>query len=119
MGGFCSPLDTFPNATIAEYGEVAGERRMMAEIHTRGPIACEVDATPLDKYQGGILNAPGNTETNHIISVVGWGTDPATGTKYWIGRNSWGEDWGKGGYTQIRRGRNDAGLEVEGWVPGS
>jgi hypothetical protein len=41
-------VDDFPNATIAEYGRVSGEQKMMAEIYARGPIACEVDASPLD-----------------------------------------------------------------------
>ena len=112
MGGFCSPLDTFPNATIAEYGEVSGERHMMAEIFTRGPIACGVDAGPLDKYQNGILDAPNHMDIDHIISVVGWGTDPQTGTKYWIGRNSWGEYWGELGYFRVVRGENQLGIEA-------
>ena len=29
MGGFCSALDTFPNASIAEYGVIAGEHAIM------------------------------------------------------------------------------------------
>ena len=95
-GGFCSALDTFPNATIAEYGEVVGARRMMAEIHTRGPIACGVDATYLEEYQNGVLDAgKGPFQIDHIISVVGWGTDAETGKKYWVVRNSWGEYWGE------------------------
>ena len=37
MGGFCSALDSFPNASIAEYGEVSGEKEIMAEVYARGP----------------------------------------------------------------------------------
>ena len=111
MGGFCSELDTFPNATIAEYGTVSGEARMLAEIHTRGPIACGVDAGPLDQYQGGVLDAPGHTSIDHIISVVGWGTSP-DGQKYWIARNSWGEYWGEMGYFRVVRGENQLGIEA-------
>ena len=49
----CKPLslDTFPNATIAEYGVIAGEHAIMAEIYARGPVAAGVDADPLHDYK--------------------------------------------------------------------
>lgn len=111
MGGFCSALDTFPNATIAEYGDVMGEKKMMMEIYKRGPIACAVDADPLDKYTGGVLDVTGADETNHIISVVGWGEEADTKKPYWIVRNSWGEYWGEMGYFRVKRGENQLGIE--------
>lgn len=60
FGGFCSEIDIYPNATVAEYGTIAGERAMMAEIYKRGPIACGVDATPLDDYDGGMYGCVGS-----------------------------------------------------------
>lgn len=111
-GGFCSAIDVFPNATVAEYGKVSGEKKMMKEIFKRGPIACDVNASPLDKYQGGILDAPNASRgTNHVISVVGWGEDELSGQKYWVVRNSWGEYWGEMGYFRLVRGENQLGLE--------
>ena len=111
-GGFCSGISTFPNATIAEYGNVKGADSMMAEIYARGPIACTVDATPLHKYPGGIFDDPTASKgTNHIISIVGWGTDAASGNKFWIVRNSWGEFWGELSYFRIKMGENQLGIE--------
>jgi len=75
---------------------------MMTEIANRGPIACEVDASPLDEYTTGIVTAV-SSSTNHIISVVGWGTDPEEG-QYWLMRNSWGEYWGEHGYARVKFG---------------
>lgn len=42
---------------ITEHGHVAGEDHMMAEIYTRGPIACTIAVTSdFEKYSGGIFN---------------------------------------------------------------
>mmetsp|Transcript_40935 Transcript_40935/g.92142 ORF Transcript_40935/g.92142 Transcript_40935/m.92142 type:complete len:212 (+) Transcript_40935:820-1455(+) len=91
--------------------KVSGESGMMAEIFARGPIACEVDADPLDDYTGGVLTNVSEKSTNHIVSIVGWGVDAATGLKYWDMRNSWGEYWGESGYARVERGVNLLGLE--------
>ncbi|HVE13746.1 MAG TPA: C1 family peptidase, partial [Elusimicrobiota bacterium] len=50
-------------------------------------------------------------EGGHAVAVVGWGEEkvPFPGTpgsrlvRYWIVRNSWGRDWGDGGYFRIER----------------
>jgi len=121
MGGKCVGLDTFPNATIAEYGEVSGEAKMMAEIYARGPIACGVNAEPLHDYKGGIFNQKSEGGINHIVSVTGWGVDKKTGQKYWNVRNSWGEFWGELGFFRIVRGEDMLNLEDDcAWAtPGS
>lgn len=111
-GGFCSQLDYFPNATVAEYGRVSGEADVMKEIFRRGPVAAEVNATPLDEYTGGIIDLPHESRSqNHIVSITGWGHDEATDTPYWIVRNSWGEYWGEMGYFRIKRGGDQLGIE--------
>jgi len=101
-GGFCAALDTFPNATIAEFGSVTGASDMQKEIFKRGPIACGVDATKILTYPGGIATAAGEG-IDHIISIIGWGKDSKEGN-YWIVRNSWGEYWGEMGYFRAKFG---------------
>uniref|UniRef100_A0A3B4WVS9 Peptidase C1A papain C-terminal domain-containing protein n=1 Tax=Seriola lalandi dorsalis TaxID=1841481 RepID=A0A3B4WVS9_SERLL len=98
----CVGLSHFPNATIAEYGHISGARAMQKEIFARGPIACTIDAAPIEKYTGGIATQR-SFMTDHVISVVGWGTCPKEGL-YWIVRNSWGEYWGEQGYARGARG---------------
>ena len=91
-GGPCTGLASYPNVTVSDHGSVSGQEGMMREILHRGPISCGIDANPLLNYESGILKTPGD-ETDHVVSVTGWGTDPEEGF-YWIVRNSWGEYWG-------------------------
>jgi cathepsin X len=105
--GKCSGLDHYPNVTIDDYGSISGKNALMKEIYARGPISCGIDAQPILKYTGGISKAVG-FGTDHVISVVGWGTGPAGAfgkpEQYWIVRNSWGEYWGEMGYIRVAFG---------------
>lgn len=113
MGGRCVGLTHYPNATISEYGTVAGADNIKKEIFKRGPVACGVDADNLRKYHNGVLNIPdGTRNTNHVVSIVGWGKSE-DGSQHWIVRNSWGEFWGELGFFRIHLGDNQAGLEDE------
>merc|ERR1719269_40486 len=99
-GGSCTGLNHYPNVTISEHGSISGKNAMMKEIYNRGPIACGIDANPLRDYTTGIAKG-WSLMTDHVISVVGWGTDPQEG-QYWIVRNSWGEYWGENGYVRVK-----------------
>jgi len=102
FGKKCVGLSHYPNATISEYGHISGRDAMQKEIHSRGPIACTIDAQPLHDYTTGIIATEGQG-VDHVISVVGWGTDAKEGL-YWIVRNSWGEYWGEQGYVRVKDG---------------
>ena len=156
MGGACTEIDYFPNATVAEYGMIDYDEtdiegtchKIMAEIYSRGPVAATINAEPIVKYTGGVFTDDSyDQQTNHIVSIIGWGTDISTGTKYWyvlklaflinfirvvpnsqlllsfsrIIRNSWGQYWGEMGYMRLEMGKNLLGIEGEiAWAtPGS
>ena len=42
--------------------------------------------------------------------VVGYDTDPESGIKYWILKNSWGKQAGINGYVHMERGYNICGI---------
>jgi len=101
-GGPCTGLASFPNVSISDFGSISGQEAMMKEIFHRGPISCGIDANPLLNYENGIIKTKGEG-VDHVVSVVGWGTDPQDGF-YWIVRNSWGEYWGEMGFVRVAQG---------------
>lgn len=114
MGGACTEIDIFPNATVAEYGMVdeGDVDAIKTELYVRGPVAATVNAEPLLEYKGGIYTDDSEPQqTNHIVSIVGWGTED--GQEYWIVRNSWGQYWGEMGFFRIATGGNLLGIEGE------
>jgi len=105
-GGNCTAIASPMHYMIGDYGSVSGEQDMMAEIWKRGPISCGIDATDaLEAFTGGSVYQEfvAFPMINHIISVVGWGLDEPTNTKYWIVRNSWGTPWAENGFFRILR----------------
>jgi cathepsin X len=110
--GTCWAQQNYTRYFVDQFNDVDGVDSIMAEIATRGPVAAGVDATVLEDYTGGIITQTQPSSINHIVSLVGYGTE--NGVDYWIGRNSWGQYWGEQGWFRIIRGRNALG--IESWV---
>uniref|UniRef100_A0A914KJZ7 Cysteine proteinase n=1 Tax=Meloidogyne incognita TaxID=6306 RepID=A0A914KJZ7_MELIC len=84
-----------------------------------GPVNVAISVPPdMKPYRSGIY-APTDFDCKyrvvglHSLLVVGYGiTD--NGQKYWIVKNSWGDDWGQeNGYVNFIRGVNSCGIEDE------
>lgn len=103
---------------------------MMEEIKKNGPIVVAINASPeLYYYKEGIFKSnirktEGEFEkgvkpweyTNHAVVCIGWGEETHNGeiVKFWILKNSWGQEWGEEGYFRMLRGKNIASVEAQG-----
>ena len=88
----------------------AGNRALMIAIKEAGPVAIGINANNLQFYESGIIDAAscppagrGIQSINHAALVVGWGEEG--GTKYWLVKNSYGEEFGEHGYFKLERMR--------------
>ena len=65
-----------------------------------GPVPCGMDVyTDFFYYIGDVYQYSwGDYEGGHAVIIIGW--DDAEGC--WIVKNSWGTDWGEGGYFRIK-----------------
>ncbi len=79
---------------------------MKAAMCKYGPLTAAVAATPaFIAYAGGTFDENSNTGINHAIMLVGWDDSKNA----WLLRNSWGTNWGEGGYMWIDYGSNSVG----------
>jgi cathepsin F len=106
------------NYTCLSSPGTADEAAMAAYLVQHGPLSIAMDASPLQLYDGGIIDPwipsldCGQKQLDHAILITGYGSETGiTGTtNFWIVKNSWGADWGLKGYFKIRRGTNLCGL---------
>jgi len=83
---------------------------------TYGPLATRmrVVSNALFGYTGGIYNEFVASDTDgggHAVMIVGWDDDKGA----WRMKNSWGTDWGEGGFGWIAYGSNRIGRHTA-WI---
>ncbi|XP_008779585.3 zingipain-2-like [Phoenix dactylifera] len=92
-------------ATIGSYESVpANDESSLLQAVTNQPVSVGIDGSGQDfrHYKGGIFTGACETNMNHAVTAVGYGT-AEDGTKYWLVKNSWGTTWGEMGYMRIQR----------------
>jgi cathepsin L len=71
-------------------------------------VAIEADQYAFRNYESGVLSSGCGTDIDHAVTFVGYGT--ASGTDYWLVKNSWGRGWGDNGYIKISSMSNVCGV---------
>merc|ERR1711973_633511 len=93
------------------------EEEMKKLVYETGSVAIVVYAaySGFMSYSEGIVNScppsgysQGQKTPDHAVLIVGYGTE--NGQDYWLVKNSWGKNWGEGGYIRLARGSNQCGL---------
>ena len=101
-GDACDACTIVPGSVIASYETMADvSEESLKQMIMRGPTVTHFDVTvSFQTHSGsGIYTAPPQcNSTDHALLLVGWGET------YWIVQNSWGTDWGNGGYAYIEKG---------------
>ena len=74
---------------------------------------------PLRHYASGIIDDSSidDGDLNHVLTVVGYdnGEQYSCPRKsYWLLKNSWGPNWGEGGYVRVEKGNPD--IKIGRWV---
>ncbi|KAL7486543.1 hypothetical protein ACHAW6_012150 [Cyclotella cf. meneghiniana] len=72
-----------------------------------GPVALAVAAGEWYYYESGVFSS-NQSVVNHGVLLAGYGVDENTNEKYYLIRNSWGEDFGENGYIRVKRTDDDS-----------
>jgi cathepsin L len=110
-------------AYLNDFGTLANptESNLLLVVYDYGPVACAIDAShsSFQLYISGVYDEPAcsSDDLDHAVLTVGYSTD-ASGTDYWIVKNSWGTGWGQQGYIYMSRNKNNqCGIATDGVVP--
>jgi len=110
-------------ATIKSFNSVAkgSESGLVAAINVQ-PVSVAIDASKnsFQLYKSGVYYEPScsSSRLDHGVLAVGYGTDDASGSDYYIVKNSWGTSWGTAGYLLMSRNRNNnCGIATDATYP--
>eukprot|EP00604_Paraphysomonas_vestita_P003503 CAMPEP_0174820588 /NCGR_PEP_ID=MMETSP1107-20130205/4512_1 /TAXON_ID=36770 /ORGANISM="Paraphysomonas vestita, Strain GFlagA" /LENGTH=299 /DNA_ID=CAMNT_0016036221 /DNA_START=51 /DNA_END=950 /DNA_ORIENTATION=- len=86
---------------------------VMNAVANIGPVSVNIDASNWHSYESGVFTGcPQNdVDINHVVQLVGYGTDEETGLDYWLIRNSWSPEYGEEGYIRLARSPGYCGMD--------
>ncbi|XP_043206695.1 dipeptidyl peptidase 1-like isoform X2 [Amphibalanus amphitrite] len=118
----CGRTYTATYQYVGGYYGACNEAVMMESLVNNGPLVIGFEVyDDLRPYQDGVYHHDFSLDhltssefdpfelTNHAVLITGYGVED--GVKYWNVKNSWGTDWGNGGYFKIQRGTDECAIE--------
>jgi len=107
----CKAVKASAGASISKYINITSMSDIALEnAAVLGSVSVAIDASSDDfqLYGGGVYEESGcsQTELDHGVLVVGYNYESfenGDSVPYWIVKNSWGEDWGDGGWIMMRK----------------
>lgn len=88
---------------------------IMEAVAVHGSVTAIIQIlSDFNGYEGGIYNNSACTGDilSHAVTIVGYGVDSYSGAEYWYVKNSFGREWGIGGYLMMLKGVNMCGIEA-------
>ena len=124
MDGNCSFNVSNIGADVTSVVNITSKNvtELMEALATVGPISVAIDAGGnFQMYSSGIFTSTecGSDINNldHAVTAVGYGVD-SNGHKFYIIKNSWGNDWGMDGYIYFSRDiDNMCGIATDATYP--
>jgi hypothetical protein len=105
-----------PNYQLSSFAVIEATEAKMQEALQTGPLIATMTVYhDFYTYKEGIYHhVTGQEVGRHLVEVVGYGRE--NGVNFWICKNSWGVEWGEGGYFRIRAGVQESGIEHPGSI---
>lgn len=112
----CEP-ETYVKALTWDYvssgpTEITPTEDLKRAIITYGPIVSLIKLDDcITLYGNGVFNEEQKNGGRHIILIIGWDDSKST----WLIKNSYGTNWGEGGFGWVKYGSNKIG-EASAWI---
>jgi len=121
--GTCRFTAANVGATLAGFKNVAArsESALQTAVNMQ-PVSVAIDAShnSFQLYKSGVYYETACSASNldHGVLAIGYGTDDASGSDYWLVKNSWGTSWGMNGFINMSRNKNNnCGIATQASYP--